>query len=413
MRFFVIFVAAMVAVCALVDETWADKPEKVDKKVASVAESNNGFAFDMYARLAGIVAEKDGNLFFSPSSIVTALAMTYGGARGETAAEMKKVLHFQLDDTELHPAMGKLAKALNYKEKGLKLSIANALWGQQDYKFLDSFIELNKKNYEAGLKDVDFKTKTEETRQLINKWVEQKTNNKIKDLIPKGLLDPAVRLVLTNAIHFKGTWHVKFDKKNTKKEKFHVTEKKSVQIDTMKMKKPNLKYLRAKGFKALELPYEGKKMSMVLFLPDKIDGLAEFEKSFTLENVKKWLPRMWEQKIQEVAIPKFTMTREFSLAKVLAEMGMPTAFVYPKADFSGMDGTRELYIAAVLHKAFVDVYEEGTEAAAATAVVMRAGSARPPEPKIFKADHPFAFVIRDNKTGAILFMGRVTDPTKK
>ncbi len=413
MRSLVMFIVLMIAMCTLVCEVAAEKPEKVEEKVASVAESNNGFAFDMYARLAAEVAQKDGNLFFSPSSIVTALAMTYGGARGETAAEMKKVLHFQLDDKELHPAMGKLAKALTYKEKGLKLSIANALWGQEDYKFLDSFLDLNKKSYEAGLKNVDFKKATEETRKLINKWVEQKTNDKIKDLIKPGVLDAATKLVLTNAIHFKGTWKVKFDKKDTKKEKFHVTDEKSVQIDTMKMKKPNLKYLRGDGFKALELPYEGGKMSMVLFLPDKVDGLAQFEKSFTLENVKKWLPRMWEQKIQEVAIPKFTMTREFSLNKVLAEMGMPTAFVYPKADFSGMDGSRELYISGVIHKAFVDVYEEGTEAAAATAVVMRAGSARPPEPKIFKADHPFAFVIRDVKTGTILFMGRVTDPTKK
>ncbi len=386
-------------------EVFAD--EKEDTK--AVADGNNDFGLDLYGKLKEQARKKDGNLFFSPASITTALAMTYAGARTQTAAEMKQVLYFTLDDKALHPAMGSLCKKLALKQKGLTLSVANALWGQQGYKFLDGFIALNNRNYEAGLKVVDFAQATEEARKTINKWVEQKTNNKIKELLKPPHVTPDTKLVLTNAIHFKGTWKYKFKKADTKKEKFHVSKRKSVKAHMMHMKKPRLKYFKGAGFAALELPYKDNKLSMIVFLPDKADGLAEFEKSLTSENVKKWLARMYPKKISSVALPRFTMTQEFELSDTLKELGMPTAFSMG-ADFSGMTGSRDLFISKVVHKAFVDVNEEGTEAAAATAVVM-APTGMPAPPTNFHADHPFLFMLKENATGAVLFMGRVADPT--
>ena len=385
---------------------WVLADEK-DADVQAAAKSNNEFALDLYAKLKAEAQKGDGNLFFSPASIETALAMAYAGARGDTAAEMKRVLHFTLEDNKLHPAMGELAKKLSTQKQGLKLAIANALWGQKGYNFLPGFLAINRNCYEAGLKEVDYINAAEEARKTINGWVEDKTNDKIKDLIKRGVLTDDTRLVLTNAIYFKGTWKIKFEKKNTKKEKFHLSDKKSVRADMMKMKKAQLKYMKGESFAALELPYRGEEFSMVILLPDKVDGLADLEKSLAAKNLDRWLSRMFKQKVDEVAIPRFKMTKDFELGNTLREMGMPTAFVYPKADFSGMDGTRELFIGNVIHKAFVEVNEEGTEAAAATAVVMKAGCATPPKRKLFIADHPFLFLLKDNTTGTILFMGRV------
>jgi serpin B len=378
-------------------------------RIKSVAGSNNKFACDLYAKLKDKAEKKDGNLFFSPASISTALAMTYAGARGQTAAEMKTVLHFALEDKKLHPAMGALAKSLSAKKEGLKLSIANALWGQKGYGFLKEFLDLNKKNYEAGLSELDFITATEEARKTINDWVEKKTNNKIKDLLKPGSVPKDTRLILTNAIYFKGTWMYQFKKKDTKKENFHLSEQKNARVYMMHMKKKTLKYMKGDGFAALALPYEGNDVSMVIFLSDKVDGLADLEKELTGENIEKWISQMRKKKIAEVAIPRFKMTKDFVLGKMLQEMGMPTAFRWPGADFSGMTGSRDLFIGEVIHKAFVDVNEEGTEAAAATAVVMRTGAVAA-RPTVFKADHPFAFIIRDNKSGAVLFMGRIANP---
>ncbi len=392
--------AGLCALCA--SEVIAD--EKTDVKAA--VKSNNEFAFDLYDKLKEVAEKKDGNMFFSPASIETALAMTYAGARGQTAREMKQVLHFTLEDKKLHPAFAKLAKVLSVKKRGLELSIANALWGQKEYKFLPGFLALNKNNYEAGLKEVDFENATEEARQTINKWVEDNTNNRIKDLIKN--LSPSIRLVLTNAIYFKGTWKYQFKKKDTKKEKFQLSKRKSAQVHMMHMKDARLKYLKGDGFKALELPYAGGEFSMLILLPDKVDGLDTLEGKLTGKNLKSWLSRMHKQEIAEVALPRFKMTKDYELGKTLAELGMPCAFNSARADFSGMTGSKELFIGKVIHKAFVDVSEKGTEAAAATAVTMDSGMPAPPP--VFRADHPFVFVIRDNKSGAILFMGRVANP---
>jgi serine protease inhibitor len=223
--------------------------------------------------------------------------MTYAGARGHTAAEMKTVLHFALENKKLHPAMGALAKSLSAKKEGLKLSIANALWGQKGYGFLKEFLDLNRKNYEAGLSELDFITATEEARKTINSWVEKKTNNKIKDLLKKGSVPKDTRLILTNAIYFKGTWKYQFKKKDTKKEKFHLSKQKSTLAYMMRMKKPELKYMydggrvRGEGFAALELPYKGEEVSMVIFLPDRVDGLGVLEAKLTRDNLKRFRAR--------------------------------------------------------------------------------------------------------------------------
>jgi serpin B len=397
-------VTMLLALTVILAHAPAGEPQKPDKNTTAAAQSNNGFALDMYTKLA----ENDGNIFFSPAGISTALAMTYAGARGETAAEMKKVLHFTLDDKDLHPAMGRLAKTLAAEKDGYALSIANALWGQTGFEFLKEFLEINKKNYNAGLKKVDFAGATEKTRKEINLWVEEKTKKMIKELLKPGDIDPETRLVLTNAIHFKGTWKYEFKKKNTKKENFYLAGG-GVKVDMMHIKKMDFKYRYSKKFKALEMPYKGDEISMVIFLPNKGVGLAALEKELTSANIEKWLSRMYKYDIKDLAIPRFKMTCEFKLKHVLKKLGMKSAFG-GDADFSGIIGSfekNELFISDVIHKAALEVNEKGTTAAAATAVLVKKNG----RPKIFRANRPFIFIIRHNKTGAILFMGRVVNPT--
>ena len=365
---------------------------------------NTHFACELYAKLR----EQEGNLFFSPYSISSALAMTYAGARGNTAAEMKKSLRFIVADGDLHPAFASLTKALNEGGKGgsYELAVANALWGQKDYAFLPDFLALNRKHYGAGLELVDFAGATEKARGTINAWVERQTREKIKDLLKPGILTPLTRLVLTNAIYFKGDWAKQFKKEATREAPFQVTPGKSVKVPTMNQTE-KFGYMETPDLQALSLPYEGEALSMVVFLPKKADGLAAFEKSLTAENLAKWLPRLRTRRVA-VSLPRFKVTAEFGLKPTLEAMGMKDAFTMA-ADFSGMEPKKELYISAIVHKAFVDVNEEGTEAAAATAVVMTLKSA-PARPLVFKADHPFVFVIREDKTGSVLFMGRVANP---
>lgn len=382
----------------------AAKRRKANKAdVASVVEGNNAFAFNLYAKLRG----KKGNLVFSPYSVSTALAMTYAGARGETAAQMEKVLHFTLGQENLHPAMADVVDDLNTRggEGVYELVVANRLWGQKGYRFLDPFLKLNSTYYGAGLEQVDFARATDAARKTINAWVEDKTRDKIKELLKPGILDRLTTLVLTNAIYFKGNWASQFDRKHTREAPFRLTASKKINVQMMYHKASKFRTGRFPRVHLLELPYVGDDLSMVILLPDEVDGLAQVEKSLTTGNLTTWLARLREQKIA-VSLPRFKITFGLDLAEVLASMGMPDAFSLPPADFSGMDGTRSLYISKVIHKAFVDVNEEGTEAAAATAVVMTRSA-----PPVFRADHPFMFLIRDRKTGGILFIGRVMNPT--
>ncbi|MBN2212050.1 MAG: serpin family protein [Sedimentisphaerales bacterium] len=392
-------------------------PEITDALVAG----NNMFALELYGRLKDepTVVEQGGNLFFSPYSISTALAMTYAGARGETAQQMADVLHFDLPDATLHETFGRLAQALRMPPKNApyELRIANALWGRQGYEFRPEFLELVGEHYGGGLRQVDFIKQTEAAREMINQWVQQQTNDKIKNLIAPGVLTPQTRLVLTNAIYFLGTWVDKFDPERTRTEPFWLNAEKSVDAELMRQT-TDFYYAEDDAVQILQLPYKGGRMAMLILLPREKDGLGLLEKQLTTDWLRNRLKNMDNRSVN-VSLPKFKLTHDFSLKKILPAIGMKHAFDIPagSADFSGMadfsqqtiDRGRGLFIDDVVHKAFVDVNETGTEAAAATAVVM-AARAMPKPPVVFRADRPFIFLIRDNATGGILFMGRLGNP---
>jgi len=372
----------------------------------SVVEGNNKFALELYQKLQS----QQGNLFLSPYSISTALAMTYAGARNQTAEQMAKTLDFPIDE-RFHKTFGEIIKQLNASgQKGaFELVVANALWGQKDYKFLPDYLALVKTDYDGNLEQVDFVTQTEAVRKTINEWVERKTKDKIKDLIKPGVVDRLTRLVLTNAIYFKGKWAKQFKPESTQDAPFTLLNGEKITIPMMSQKE-HFGYTEINDIQLLELPYKGDSLSMVVLLPRRLDGVKDLEKQLNADNLAVWLGNIRKREVL-VFLPRFKMTSEFELAQILGEMGMPDAFS-GNADFSGMTGNRDLFISAVVHKAFVDVNEEGTEAAAATGVVMRLTSVEAPPP-VFRADHPFIFLIRDNHTGSILFIGRVANPALK
>jgi serpin B len=372
----------------------------------AVVEGNNAFAFALFGQLRN----RNGNLFFSPESISTALAMAYAGARGNTASEMAKTLHFTVPQPQLNPAMGALLSELNAVHDGYQLTLANALWAQQGYTFLDNFLQLLKTDYGAGLNQVDFKGATEAARLTINQWVEQKTQDKIKDLLQPGTLAPSTRLVLTNAIYFKGDWQTQFDKTQTSDEDFYPSPAQTKKAAFMH-RIGSFNYFDGGSFQILEIPYKSKELSLVVLLPKDRNGLPALEQSLTASNMRQWLSQVAQLDKVIVALPKFKSTQQFELGATLGAMGMAQAFT-GGADFSGMTGKHDLAISEVIHKAYIDVNEEGTEAAAATAVGMRAMAMRGPveQPPVFRADHPFIFVIRDNRSSSILFMGRMADP---
>lgn len=375
---------------------------------AAVVEGNNAFAIDLYNQLR----TQSGNLFFSPDSISTALAMTFAGARGDTATEMAKTLHFTLLPQRLHPAMGGILSNLNAPHDGYQLRLANALWAQQGYTFLDDFLNVTKSDYGASLKQVDFKDAPETARLTINQWVEQQTEDKIKDLVQPGILSKKTKLVLTNAIYFKGDWQTQFDKAQTRDEDFHLSAVQNAKTSMMH-REGEFNYFDGGTFQILEIPYKSGGLSMIVLLPKDVGGMFALEQSLITPNIKQWLGQLRQVPKVILTMPRFKMTQQFELQDTLGSMGMTLAFD-AHADFSGMTGNRDLFISAVIHKAYIDVDEEGTEAAAATAVVMRSMMARmqQPEPPVFRADHPFIFMIRDNRSGGILFMGRVADPTR-
>jgi serpin B len=372
--------------------------------IQPAVEGNTAFAVDLYVRLRS----QQGNLFFSPYSISTALAMTYGGARGETAQQIAKVFHFRGDAQEAARDFSLIDARLLASAKDCQLYTANALWGQKGFSFRPPFIQLNKEFFHAGLNDVDFAHATEVARQTINQWVADHTKDKIQDLLQPGVLDSTTRLVLTNAIYFKGNWAHPFDKQRTQNEDFHVSPSQTVTVPTMHDRR-HFNYVQMDGLQALELPYSGDDaFSMVILLPQKPDGLAGLEQKLNTTNLTNWLRALRNREVI-VSMPRFRTTVEFQLNKALAGLGMPAAFDPAKADFSGMSEQDKLFLSAVVHKAFVDVNEEGTEAAAATGAVVALASA-PAEPPVFRADHPFVFLIRDRSSGSILFLGRITNP---
>lgn len=369
-----------------------------------VVDANNQFALELYTELSKNGKE---NIFYSPYSISAALAMTYEGAKGETKDEIKSVFHFP-EDSILRPNFAKIYNDINKNEEDYELRTGNALWVQKDYPFLEDYINIVVKYYGGKASNLDFVKETEKSRQTINSFIEEQTNNKIKDLIPKGVLDYLTRLVLTNAIYFKGTWQWEFNPKNTEEVDFKITPTDIVKVPMMYMKpeKAKFNYADLEDLQILELPYKGEKISMLILLPK--DNLEDIQ-PLTIEKLKEWKSQMKEETLDEIYLPKFEFDTKYFMKEILSDMGMPTAFEMD-ADFSGMDGTKSLYIKEVIHQAYVKVDEKGTEAAAATGVVMELTSIMPKN--IFRADHPFIFIIQQNDTGNILFLGRVNDPTK-
>jgi len=366
-----------------------------------IAEANNQFAFKLY----GAYKSKDGNIFFSPYSIFSALAMTYEGARGKTADEMLSVFGFPKDDSLRRKILLKLNNNINKKGKKYKLSTANALWAQKDYKFLDNYFKLIDQYYGANVTNLDFGAKVEESRETINQWVEKKTDNKIKNLIPQGAIDPLTRLILTNAIYFKGIWADKFDKSATSEKGFRTKPDNIVKVQMMNQNK-RFNYAETDALQILEIPYQDNELSILILLPKK-DEIKTLEDSLTFEKLSEYKKILKNEEV-DVSIPRFKFETKYEIKDDLARMGMPTAFSLRAADFSGMTGKQDLYIGRVIHQAFVEVNEEGTEAAGATAVLMEANGME--ISRMFNADHPFIFFIQEKETGVILFMGRVSDP---
>lgn len=286
--------------------------------------------------------------------------------------------------------------------------MANALWLQKDYQFLPTYLKQVQSNYDAAFEQADFIRETEASRQKINRWVADKTNKKIEELLQQGVLNTQTRLVLTNAVYFKGDWAMQFPKDNTKDTPFYINKKDTVNVPMM-YQKETFKFADRDDVLLLELPYKGKSLNMLILLPKAVDGIGQLEEKLSIDQLNQWQESFFKQEVM-VFLPRCKMTSQFSLADTLKAMGMTDAFT-GAADFSGMDGTHNLSISAVVHKAFVDVNEEGTEAAAATGVTVGLTS-MPAEPKMFCADHPFIFMIRDYATNSILFIGRVTDPAQ-
>lgn len=377
----------------------------------SVISGNNQFAFDLYRNLSSDPAYADGNLFFSPYSISSALAITYEGARGRTADEIRAVFHLPSDAAVRREGFQTIDAGINRADAGYTLRTANALWAEETYPFLQDYIETAGRYYSANVTNLDFTTQPEASRITINRWVEERTNDLIKDLLPEGSISPLTRLVITNAIYFKGTWVKQFDENKTANLHFWKGPGESVLVPMMQRtdEEAIYGYAETDDLQVLEMPYaheNGAGLSMLVILPDEIEAAEESLDAQKIDDLRQSLT---ERRVN-VYFPKFSLETTYPLAGTLAAMGMPTAFA-DAADLSGMDGTQNLFVSRVVHKAFVDVNEEGTEAAAATGVIINLKtSLEGDETPTFRADHPFIFAILDNDTGTILFMGRVVDP---
>lgn len=379
-----------------------------------LASGNNAFALELYQAVKG----ESENVFFSPYSISLALAMTYAGANGETERQMAETLHFNLPEDRLHPAFNALDQELASRKdsgsgqgadgKGFRFNIVNDLWGQKDYQFQAAFLDTLAKNYGAGLRLLDFSSQPEAARQNINKYIAEKTEDRIKDLIPEGAIDPLTRLVLTNAIYFNAAWQNPFEKSLTKDAPFTKLDGSTVNVPMMEMPSyETLAYADGEGYTAVALPYENPSLSMLILLPDE-GSFEAFEGSLEAARLESILAETQFTSVR-VKMPKFKIEGQFELGDTLTGLGMIDAFDPELADFSGMNGKRDLYIGSVIHKSFVNVDEQGTEAAAATAVIMETTSA-PMEMIDLTIDRPFLFLIRDVTTNTTLFVGRVAAP---
>jgi serpin B len=389
----------------------ATNPQVAHDDLAALTAGNAAFAFNLYQ----VLRSQSGNLLYSPFSISEALAMTYAGASGETAQQMASALQFTLPPDRLHPAFNAIDQLLNASggssqnasDEGFKLSVVNALWGQQGFTFLPAFLDTLSQNYGAGMHLLDFKDATESSRQAINAWVSDQTQKKIQDLLPQGSILPTTRLVLTNAVYFKAAWNFQFKTEDTQDRPFFLVDGSQVNVPTMQQTE-TLGYAANNGVQVIELPYSNSNLSMLIFLP-AAGTLDSFEASLDPAKLASLLTGLSTSQEVTLTLPKFKFDASFDLNDALSALGMPDAFDVSRADFSGMDGQKDLLIQGVLHKAYIAVDEQGTEAAAATGVVVGLMSL-PSGSVTVNVDHPFLFLITDRSSGTILFVGRVMDP---
>lgn len=382
-------------------------PDEIKKHSVPVHESNNIFALKSYRILAE--SENSKNIFISPYSISSALAMTYAGSASDTETEMSRALEFDEKSEQFHRNFGELTGKINsVSERGnIELLVANSLWLSKGYAFLDNFLRINRDYYRTEIAKLNF-SDSETSRKTINDWVAEKTRDRITDLIPEGVIDALTRLVLTNAVYFKAEWEKQFPTHLTRKDKFNTMDGQTLKVEMMNIR-DRFRYMENDLIQFVEMPYKEKDASMFVLLPKATNSLSKIEQTLDYEKLQSYEKEL-EYNDLSIYFPKFKMSLEYELKNLMREMGMIKAFTND-ADFSKMNGNHDLYISAIIHKTFVEVDENGTEAAAATAVVMRLKSVMPdPEYVTFRADHPFFYYIKENSTGTILFAGRVTDP---
>ena len=394
-----------VAQSAIPRETSPSIPEG---DLPALVQVDNDFGLALYQ----VLRQEEGNLFYSPFSISLALAMAYAGARGQTEQEMAQALRFTLPQDRLHPAFNALLLDLDRRaeeadDEAFQMSIANSIWGQRDYAFLQEYLDVLARNYGAGMRLADFMNAPEEARVAINDWVSEETEERIQDLIPECVIDALTRLVLANAIYFKASWSEQFEEAKTQTQDFHLLDGSVVSVPMMHQT-ATFRYGESEGVQAVELPYVGDQVAMLILMPQS-GGFESFESSLTPEVLQSLIASM-EPRQLALGMPKYEIRSSFGLVPALAQLGMSTAFG-SEADFSGIDGTRDLYISDVVHQAFVSVDEAGTEAAAATAVIIGV-TAMPMAPFELTLDRPFVFFLRDVQTGAILFAGRLVNPAE-
>ena len=407
--------------------TLVSAPMAGTPQVQSVVDANTTFALSLYSQLA----TNSGNLFFSPYSISTCLAMLYAGASGNTEQQMSQVLGFGTNQQQFASLFGQLQAEVEADQQtnAIDLNIANALWIQEGFPFLPAFLQTASNQYQANIGRADFISEAGEVTDEINNWVAQQTQNRIQNIVPPNAIDAATRLVLANAIYFLGAWTIPFAETNTSMQPFYLSSTTLVQVPLMhqplrevagadgNIVKVTFNYMQSypsgsapvssNDFQAIELPYGSNQLSMVILLPSKIDGLGRLEQELSPAFLSNVLRQMTPRQV-EIFLPRFTVESSFNLGKTLAAMGMPDAFRPYVADFSGIDGGQDLYVSFVLHKAWGQVNEAGTEAAAATVIgVVGTAILVPP---VFRADHPFLFLIRDTRNGSVLFLGRLTNP---
>ncbi len=388
------------------DPTPEDKHHVSGVELSAVVDGHNQFAWEAYARLR----ERPGNIGFSPFSLASALAMVQAGARGETAEQIGRVLHLPADSASAHRALGLLHRGLSGDAgpRGVKLTSANSLWAAKGLGVLPEYLAMIREQYQSTVNEAPFADDPETARRAINAWVKTQTDGKIAEFFKPGAIDEATQLVLANALTFQGTWAAAFKKERTEPGTFRLSAARQIRVPLMQQTGKFRLAATASG-QALELPYTGHDVALVILLPRQSEGLAELERHLTGPFLAEWLRQLKAETVT-VSLPRFTITAELQLEDLLAQLGMPLAFRHLGADFSGLCSTDEpLALSSVAQQVRITVDESGTEAQAVTAIRSSRGLGNS-APREFKADRPFVFVLRDLRTGSILFLGRLADP---